>query len=223
VQRAVARALAETDRTAGALMRRLHELEANWLEARLLAMLEADAARPPFAVAGIEATRMAHIGPLSLEMRPDRVDRLADGSLAVIDYKTGASAEVKAWRDERPSLPQLPAYVLALGAERVGAVAFARVRSDAGGYVGLAREAGIFEGLRHPGGKGWPREFADWNELLGAWRRRLATLAEEYAAGDARLAPDPARACEYCHLGALCRIAATDADVDADAEDGEDG
>jgi hypothetical protein len=26
-------------------------------------------------------------------------------------------------------------------------------------------------------------------------------------AGDARLAPDPRHACEYCHLGALCRIA----------------
>ena len=31
----------------------------------------------------------------------------------------------------------------------------------------------------------------------------------EYVAGDARLAPDPPRACEYCHLGALCRIAQT--------------
>jgi RecB family exonuclease len=151
-------------------------------------------------------------------LRPDRIDRLADGSLAVIDYKTGANAEIRAWLDERPRLPQLPAYVQALGAGRVSAVAFARVRSGDTGYVGVARDATAFPGLRVPGDKGWPREYASWDALLGAWRRRLETLAGEYAAGDARLAPDPARACEYCQLGALCRIAETTA-----ARAGEEG
>jgi len=162
-------------------------------------------------VQGVEQACTARIGALTLELRPDRVDRLADGSLALIDYKTGASADVRAWLDERPKLPQLPAYVQALAPGRVGAVAFARVRSGDTGYAGLARGPGAFPGLRAPGDKGWPKDFASWEDLLGAWRRRLEVLAAEYAAGDARLALDPARACEYCHLGALCRIAATGA------------
>jgi hypothetical protein len=41
--------------------------------------------------------------------------------------------------------------------------------------------------------------------LLQAWQRRLDTLAREHAAGDARLAPNPTKACRYCHLPGLCR------------------
>lgn len=207
VARAVATALGEARRTADALMRHLLDLEAHWLEARVLEMLEADRARAPFSVLHVEQPCTAHIGPLALEMRPDRVDRLADGSLAVIDYKTGASAEVKAWLDERPRLPQLPAYVQALGPADVGAVAFARVRSGDTGYSGVARDESAFGGLRVPGSRGLLKDYGTWDELLGAWQRRLDALATEYAAGDARLAPVPARACQYCHLGALCRIA----------------
>jgi probable DNA repair protein len=207
VQRAVSAALVEARRTPDPVLRHLLDLEAEWLADRVREMVDADRARPPFQVEGVEHDATARIGALELSLRLDRVDRLADGSLAVIDYKTGASAEVNAWLDERPRLPQLPAYVQALGPERVGAVAFARVRSGSTGYVGLARSADVFPGLKVPGTKGGPRDYGSWDELLGAWRRRLEVLAEEYAAGDARLAPDPRRACLYCHLGALCRIA----------------
>jgi hypothetical protein len=137
------------------------------------------------------------------------VDRLADGRLAVIDYKTGGDADIKSWLDERPKLPQLPLYAIALGPERIGAVAFARVRTGDTGYAGLVHDAATFPGLRSPGARGWPREFGDWREMLESWRRRLTALAEEHVSGDARLAPDPRHACEYCHLGALCRIGET--------------
>jgi len=216
--RAVTSALEEARRSADDLMGHLLDLEADWLEGRVLDMLAADRERMAFQVRDVEQPCSARIGELTLELRPDRVDRLADGSLAVIDYKTGANAEVKAWLDERPRLPQLPAYVQALGSDQVSAVAFARVRSGDTGYAGVARTASVFPGLRVPGAKGWPRDYASWEELLGAWRRRLEALAAEYAAGDARLAPDPSRACEYCHLGALCRIAGTGA-----AGTGEEG
>ena len=209
VRRAVTAALAEARRTADAVLAHLLDLEAQWLEARVLDMVEADRARAPFAVESVEQSCTARIGELALQLRLDRVDRLADGSLAVIDYKTGASAEVRAWLDERPKLPQLPAYVQALGPANVGAVAFARVRSGDTGYVGIARDAGCFPGLKVPGEKGGPKGYDSWEELLAAWQRRLEGLAREYAAGDARLAPDPPRACAYCHLGMLCRIAET--------------
>jgi len=209
--RAVTAALDEARRSADELMRYLLDLEARWLEDRVLAMLQVDRERAPFVVRDVEQPCTARIGELTLDVRPDRVDRLADGSLAVIDYKTGADAEVKAWLDERPRLPQLPAYVQALGAEQVGAVAFARVRSGDTGYAGIARTSDSFPGLKVPGTRGWPRDYGSWEELLGAWRRRLEALAAEFAAGDARLAPDPSHACQYCHLGALCRIAGTDA------------
>jgi probable DNA repair protein len=157
VRRAVATALDEARRSADDLMRHLLDLEADWLEARVLEMVEVDRARPPFVIEDLEAPRQARIGALTLDLRLDRVDRLVDGSLAVIDYKTGANAEIKAWLDERPKLPQMPAYVQALGAEQVGAVAFARVRTGDTGYVGVARAAEAFPGLKVPGTRGWPR------------------------------------------------------------------
>jgi probable DNA repair protein len=208
-RRAVAVAVAKARDSADELLKHLLDLEAEWLEARVLDLIEVDLERAPFVAERIEEACTARIGPLGLELRPDRVDRLADGSLAVIDYKTGANAELKAWLDERPRLPQLPAYAQALGPGQVGAVAFARVRSGDTRYEGVARDAGHFPGLRVPGSRGGPRGFDRWEALLAEWQRRLEALAAEYAAGEARLAPDPPRACAYCHLGALCRIAET--------------
>ena len=213
VGRAVAVALAKVRDSADELLKHLLAIEADWLEARVLDMVQVDLGRPPFVVAALEQPCTARIGALSLELRPDRVDRLQDGSLAVIDYKTGGRAEVKSWLDERPRLPQLPAYVQALGPDRVGAVAFARVRSGDTGYAGVARDGEEFPGLKVPGTRGGPRGYDRWDQLLAEWRRRLEALVTEYVAGDARLAPDPPRACEYCHLGALCRIAETRAAV----------
>jgi probable DNA repair protein len=221
VERAVGTALAAARSRADALLRHLLDLEADWLVGQVFAMVEADLVRPPFEVLQVEEPYRARLGPLTLELRPDRIDRLPDGSLALIDYKTGANAEPGAWLDERPKLPQLPAYVLAVGAERVGAVAFGRLRSGSAGYVGVARDAAQFPGLREPGGRGALAEYADWEALLGAWRRRLEVLAGEFAAGQALLAPDPARACRYCHLAALCRIAESEA-AGARLEDGDD-
>ncbi len=205
--RAVAEALAGPRRSADPVRRQLLELEGDWLERRVLDMLAIDRNRTTFVVEAIEQPVNARIGDLELELRPDRLDRLSDGTLAVIDYKTGAQAEVRAWLDERPRLPQLPAYVQALGTEQVGAVSFARIRAGDTRYEGLTRDPGTFPGLRVPGAKGGPRGVESWGQLLVDWRRRLESLASEFVRGDLRLAPDPPRACEFCHLGALCRIA----------------
>jgi probable DNA repair protein len=216
----VAATLADARASADEVLQHLLRLEAQWLEARVLEIVAADRARPPFVVESVEQAHTLHLGELTLELRPDRVDRLADGSLAVIDYKTGANADVKTWLGERPTLPQLPAYVQALGPARVGAVAFARLRAGETGYAGLAREAALFPGLKVPGTRGAPRGCDSWDGLLADWQRRLEVLSREYAGGDARLAADPARSCEYCHLRALCRIAESDAaNGDEDSDD----
>ena len=221
VRRVVA---AETDtarQKAGGVMRHLLDIESGWLEARAIELLTADLARPPFAVEAIETGQEIAIGDLELSVRLDRVDRLEDGSLAVIDYKTGADADVDAWLGERPRLPQLPLYAQAAGRDRVAVVAFGRVRTGRTGYSGLARDAEIFPGLKTPGSKGWPEEFESWDGMLETWRRRLETMAFEFSAGDARLAPDPVRACRYCHLASLCRIGETRLSAElADAADG---
>jgi RecB family exonuclease len=209
VRQAIAAELDARHRTVVGVRRRLLEIEAAWLETRVLELLQLERTRPDFAIEAVEQGVTIAIGGLTLELRPDRIDRLSDGRLAVIDYKTGGDAETKAWLDERPKLPQLPLYATALGSANVGAVVFARLRTGDTGFTGLARDAATFPGLKSPGAKGWPREFGDWEQMLDEWRRRLTALAEEHARGDARLAPDPRRACEYCHLETVCRIGET--------------
>ncbi|MEK6398779.1 MAG: hypothetical protein V4734_11890, partial [Terriglobus sp.] len=88
--------------------KRLHRLLSDWLDLEML--------RSPFRVEGLEVpVPEAHIGPLHMNIRVDRIDRIpmADGSEAslLIDYKTGG-AERKDWFGERPDAPQLPLYAI---------------------------------------------------------------------------------------------------------------
>ncbi len=195
-------------------------IEADWLEARVMELLEADRARQDFSIESLEQPHRVALGGLEFTLRIDRVDRLADGTLAVIDYKTGGDADPQAWLGERPRLPQLPLYSQAVGHGNVSAVAFGRVRAGETGYVGLSSGAGVMPGLKDPSARGWPKEYASWPELQATWERRLQGLAEEFARGDARLAPDPTQACRYCHLAALCRI---EESALAGTEEGDDG
>ena len=157
----------------------------------------------PFAVAALEQDQPIELEGLRLTTRTDRVDRLADGSLAIIDYKTGRTVSNDGWFDERLSEPQLPLYCLH-GGDDVSAALLARVRRDDKGcrFVGVSRDTGFAPGV------GTPREGEreiDWHDLLGHWRRALNRLAQEIGSGRADPTPSP-QACEYCPFGALCRV-----------------
>jgi ATP-dependent helicase/nuclease subunit B len=175
---------------------RLTRLVGDWLE------LERSRSAP-FAVAALEQDRPVEIEGLRLTTRADRVDRLADGSLAIIDYKTGRTVSNDGWFDDRLSEPQLPLYCVHSGDE-VGAALLARVRRDDKGcrFVGLSRNAAFAPGVSTPGeGEGG----VDWDDLLKRWRGALNRLAQEISDGRADPTPSP-KACEYCPFGALCRV-----------------
>jgi probable DNA repair protein len=192
--------------TADDVRSRLLDLEQGWLESRVLDLLERDLEREPFTVVQTEADCNVDVGGVQVRVKLDRVDRLADGSHAVIDYKTGANARPAAWMGERPESPQLPLYVRVVGPEQVSAVAFAVVRKGNTGYAGIARAGAPFAGLKpFDQAKAPFKDYADWDALMSEWQRRLDAIAREHAAGDARLAPNPSKACRYCHLAGLCR------------------
>jgi probable DNA repair protein len=203
----------------GDVAARLLDLEERWLEARVLELLQQDAERAPFSVEFVEDQRVIDVGGVQTRIVLDRVDRLADGSFAVIDYKTGASAKPAAWMGERPELPQLPLYVRAIGQDKVSAVAFGIVCKGSTEYRGFARDGEVFPQLTPFDASKAPfKDYASWGDLLQAWNRRLESLAREHAQGDARLAPNPAQACRYCHLAGVCRSA----QALQDAEEGTD-
>lgn len=174
---------------------RLSDLAVAWLQ------VERSRAQA-FEVAALERKETIVLGELQLSTRVDRIDRLDDGSLVVIDYKTGREVRHESWFDPRPGEPQLPLYCIQQG-EDVSAALLARVRRDSRGcrFVGLSRDPGFAPGVVTAGAD----ETLDWGQTMAHWRIALGMLAEEIGAGRAEPTPTP-QACRYCPLGALCRV-----------------
>jgi RecB family exonuclease len=168
---------------------RLAKLAADWLEL--------ESKREEFEVVALEEKRDITVSKLTFSGRIDRMDRLADGSHLLIDYKTSKRLSPQMWMDARPDEPQLPLY--ALGAkEDIGAVAFARVRAGDMRFMGFSRKKDQVPGVK---------QALDWKSLLSQWKASLETLAQGFAAGDARV--DPKRGldtCANCDLQPLCRV-----------------
>jgi probable DNA repair protein len=217
---------------------RLRELERERLLRAVHAWLEIEDRRPPFTVVTVEARGEIALGGLQLRVRPDRVDRLADGSLAIIDYKTGR-VTIGDWLDARPDGPQLPLYATAyadgmLGgdAQPVGALAYVQLRPGETRLRAVAAADGLLPGatvirpdqarIARPG----------WAGLMADWRDILARLADEFVRGEAAVAPKSlAKSCRYCALPLLCRVGeraslaarlASEGEADAAPESGDD-
>ena len=184
--------------------------ETRRLGALVDAWLGHERARPPFAVREVEAKRTLQLGGLSFRLRLDRVDALATGGLAIIDYKTGQVEPPRQWFDSRPRSPQLGLYVLAQRAAEprsaVHAVAYVQVQARGLAAVGLAADAAAWPGLATVGRVG---PAGDWAALEAWWQRHLGALAAEIARGDAAVAPRQSPSpCRSCGLYAICRIRA---------------
>jgi len=171
---------------------RLARLARAWLE------MEREARGDDFSVAAVEDKRNIVIGPLTLRGKLDRVDELEDGRRMVIDYKSTA-APASAWLGERPDEPQLPLYLVATEPEAV-AIAFAQVKAGEMKFTALAADETLL-----PVKKSLPD--IGWDAQVGEWRRVLARLATEFAAGEAAVQPkNPRTTCRNCDVQPLCRI-----------------
>ncbi len=167
-------ALAPHERHADAVLRSLLALERERLAALLDAFLDTETARRPFAVESVETELGFVAHGVRLGLRTDRVDRLADGSLLVIDYKTGADAPLLDRGGELVDL-QLAVYAAALAAP-VGGLAIVQVAGA--GVRWRAIGASVDQD---------PLEPAEWGELLSRWQRRVDAAVEAFAAGDVRV------------------------------------
>ncbi len=197
-QRCATQALEEAGAaTAGPLAALLLERERERTSTLLMKLIDWERSRAPFRVEQLESTVGLTLAGHLLPLRLDRVDRLEDGGLLVLDYKSGRVQTFDAYA-ERPAQPQLAAYALALGSEVAG-VAMLYVGRDQIAVRGVADRNGRLAKLRAV------PEALGWRQLQDQWRQRLDVLAGEFVAGHAALEPQP-RACERCHLQILCRV-----------------
>lgn len=197
----------------GWLSERQQAFLADSLRLPLLASLDLERARPrPFKVQSQEKSLEAEFEGFTFKARLDRIDELEDGSLVLIDYKTGSRPHFSQWLpesgetcagmtpDELKALsglsrrqsglrePQLPCYSLILvkKPEQLAALAFIRIHADPE-KAGLSA-LDVREALRLAKDKS-----PDWAQpesmtpLFRYWHYRLQQLAQQYRAGDAAL------------------------------------
>jgi exodeoxyribonuclease-5 len=181
---------------------RLQQLLAVWLDLELM--------RADFSVVACEKKYVLDVEGLTLNLTIDRIDRLADGGLVVIDYKTGSSVASKSWADERIAEPQLPIYaVLALEGENVAAVSFAKIRSDETKFIGLSAESAVLPAvaaLSKVTANSAFNRFNDWEALLEHWYLSLSNIAQEIKAGEARVTVSKETDLVYCDVKPLLRL-----------------
>ena len=176
---------------------RFAELEVQRLIRLAGEWLEVERGRTPFEIFELEQKKTLAIGGLSLNGRIDRMDRLADGSCAIIDYKTGSRATPNDWMGERPDEPQLPLYVVS-AQQNVSAVAFAKLKTGEMKFAGLSQRENELPGVKPA--KSWPG-------LIQYWKTELEKLASGFAQGEARVDPKRGLAtCRNCDLQPLCRV-----------------
>jgi RecB family exonuclease len=192
---------------------RLRSVLQQWLDQELL--------RGPFAVSDVERSELVSVGPLTLDVRIDRVDLVEDG-LFFVDYKTGASVDPKQWTGSRPDDPQLPLYTLLAEADELKGMAFAKVRAGREmKWHGYQAEEGILPRSKSKA------NIRDILSLAAEWRRVLVQLAEDFAAGKADVRPKSFEVnCARCAQRLLCRVDSStllnDANEDEELEEGFD-
>ena len=174
------------------LEQRLCDLLGHWLEH--------EESRGDFAVLPPEQGQEITVGPLQLNIRPDRIDKV-DGGYVLVDYKTSLSLSTEDWLGERPDAPQLPLYALLAEPEEIRGLAFARLRPGKDmTWLSLQDQEAMFPGKRG----------AIMRDLAGdieRWREELARLAYDFAEGRAEVNPKSyPKTCEFCDFRLICRL-----------------
>lgn len=195
------------------------DTEQQRLQHLLKLWLKVEMARSPFSVVATEQALVINIAGLPLRVRIDRIDRLNDDSLLLIDYKTGFCSTAK-WQGERLEEPQLPLYAITMAGlnetsirsqdenqqGNIQSLAFARINIDQQGFVGIAAQDGVAPGIYSiEKSRGWDAS-QSWADINLHWQQALQSLAEEFRDGLAVVEPAQNNTCQFCHLHALCRI-----------------
>jgi len=189
------------------------EVEGNRILRLALDYLELEKKRAPFEATDFEKEVLYEIEGQSIRLVIDRIDRLAGGETAIIDYKTGDVKPAK-WFGEPMEEPQLPLYAVS-AQDTPAAVIYTVIRNDGCEFKGIVRDDGLFPGLPRTGknhellaeaGRSLP-------ETTTRWRRVLHRLMADFLSGEAKIQPlQGEKTCRdaYCELQPLCRIGELD-------------
>lgn len=158
------------ERYADPVLRELLQIERQRDASLLHAVVELDVAREPFGILDVEAALEAVVEGIRLSLRVDRIDRLDDGGLVILDYKTGSRKAFRS-RDGLPNDMQLVVYALAVSGPVAGL-----------GLINVDSRAVDLNGA----GTAFTPDL-DWGETLADWKREVSEAAHNIQRGDVRI------------------------------------
>lgn len=169
--------------------------------------------RAPFRVEATEFEKTLTVSGAQMNVRIDRLDALEGGGQAILDYKSGRRTTAD-WYGERPSHPQLLAYLAAVG-DNVIAMATVNVTAREVRFDGIADSGQLLpkvKGVEAPDGGG---SGDAWHLRTRQWMECVERLASSFLEGRAVVDPKLG-ACDYCHAVSVCRV--SDRGIDVTAE-----
>ena len=174
IERAVDAALARHMRFADGVLLRLLAIERRRSRELLRKFIEAELQRQEFEILSVEESVTFLRHGVELDLRVDRIDRLADGTVLIIDYKTGA-VKTLLTKDGDPKELQLVVYASAIDAE-IGGLVLINIDSREIVYRGAG------------GSVEWDRLPPElWLMRLDGWKKIVEDALKQLAAGDVRL------------------------------------
>ncbi len=163
-------AFARHERNADAVLKQLLNLERSRVSELVRQFVAIDGNRGEFQVAGVEGIFEFVEGHIRMPLRFDRIDRIGETGIAILDYKTGTKKQLLN-RDNEAKEIQLFVYACATEAP-VSALALVNIDS---------REI-VFDGAGH----GYT-DTAEWSDLLAQVKERIRLACNAMSGGDVRI------------------------------------
>ena len=194
---------------------------------KFLKDVNGEAGRLPYSIEEKEKKHHWSFGDLQFSYKLDRVDKLDNEALAIVDYKTGKFAPSSTnLLADRPENLQIQFYFTAMSSLQsapIGAISWVHINPAKIEYKGLSSEENFH--VRIKGNSNPDKAQLSWSELSDLFPSQITKFTEEFKSGLLTVDPvDPSTSCRYCGLHGLCRIRElneTGAAHSANTSDGE--
>lgn len=170
--------------------------------------LDLEMTRPPFEVLESEKRHVFVQDTLALRVAIDRVDRLPDGTILLIDYKSGKSLPDPKTDWQWPALRnlQLLAYagIMRELGQTPGGLVWVQLHAADVRWLGLSEQSLGLEGVTASEEADWL--VGDWDAQLSVWIGQVRQLAHEFAQGRHENRFWRRDDMEYCTIKPLLRL-----------------